>query len=282
MKARIHLLGTGSGLPTWNRYNESVAIEIGDNIYLMDAGEPCSASMVRLGIKYNKINAVFISHMDSDHFSGLPGIVQTMDLLRQSQFVSQFKGAPNFVGLLRQDGMALNIFTPPQVCEQVRKYLEMMYLIDEEPFLSFKLNILPLAPVRFYEHAGTSFSAYPNNHVKLRFEMYPPRKGRSVPTDSFSFSMTLPDKRRLVYTGDIANVNDLDAFISGTDLLLTEVGHVAPEKMFTYLADKNVGGIICLHSHPNWNDREEEMLSIGQKYLGNKVVIGKDGMQIDF
>lgn len=274
MKIKIYLLGTGSGLPTWNRYAESIAVEIGDNIYLMDAGEPCSATMIRLGIKYDKVNAVFISHMDADHFSGLPMLVQTMDLSRQAG------GTP--LNILRQDGMALNIFTPPKVCEEVRRYLQMMYLIDEEPFLSFKLNIFPLAPGRVYEHAGTSFSAYPNNHVKLRFEMYPPQKGRSVPTDSFSFLITLPDKRRIGYTGDIAGVNDLDAFVNETDILLTEVGHVAPEKVFAYLADKNVGKIIALHSHPDWNDREEEMLSLGNKYLGDKVLIGNDGMTIDF
>jgi len=259
MKIKIHLLGTASGIPTWNRYTESVAVEAGENIYLMDAGEPCSSSMIRMGIDYNKIRAVFISHMDPDHFAGLPMLIQTMELSG------------------KRAKLPLKIFLPAQACDQVRGYLRMMYLMPET--LSFALEFYPLAPGLVSEHAGTSFQAYPNNHLVHRFSS---KKELSVSTESFSFVMTLPDKRKIVYTGDIGGVHDLDAFINGTGLLLVELAHIAPRDLFAYLAGKDVAKIVCLHIHPAWNDREADILAFGRECLGKEVIAGTDGMKMDF
>lgn len=260
MKTKIYLIGTASGIPTWNRYTESVALKIGDNLYLLDAGEPCSASMVRLGINYNRIRAVFISHMDPDHFAGLPMLIQTMELSQ------------------KRNGLPLKIFLPPKACRPVKEYLRMMYLMPET--LSFKLEFIPLKEGEIYKNAKTSFSVHRTNHLKRRFIS---RKNMApVPTDSFAFSATMPDKRRLVYTGDIAGPRDLDAFIDKTDLLLVELAHFRPEDLFACLAGKKVGKIVCLHIHPDWNDREKEILRLGRKYLKKNVIIGTDGMKIGF
>ena len=259
MKTKIYLLGTASGIPTWNRYTESVAMEIGDNLYLMDAGEPCSASMVRLGIDYNRIRSVFISHMDPDHFAGLPMLIQTMELSR------------------KRNGLPLKIFLPPKACKQVKEYLRMMYLMPET--LSFRLEFIPLKEGKIYKNANTSFSAHRTNHLKHRFRS---RKELAMPTDSFAFSVTVPDKRRVVYTGDIAGVRDLDAFIHKTDLLLVELAHFDPRELFAYLAGRNCGKIACLHIHPDWNDREKEILRLGRKYLKRNVIVGKDGLKMGF
>jgi len=259
MKTKIYLLGTASGIPTWNRYTESVAIEIDDNIYLMDAGEPCSASMVRLGVDYNKIRAVFISHMDPDHFAGLPMLIQTMELSR------------------KRNGLPLKIFVPPKACKKVEEYLRMMYLMPET--LSFRLEFIPLREGKIYDNAKTSFSVHRTNHLKHRFRA---RKDVAAPTDSFAFAATLADKRRIVYTGDVAGPADLDAFVDDADLLLAELAHFDPKDLFAYLSGKKVGKIVCLHIHPAWNDREKEILRLGRKYLKRKIIIGTDGLKICF
>ena len=80
---KIYLLGTASGIPTLNRYNESVAIIVDRDVYLLDAGEPCSASLVRQGIDYNRIRAIFISHMHLDHFNGVPMLIALMQLTKR-------------------------------------------------------------------------------------------------------------------------------------------------------------------------------------------------------
>ena len=123
MKIKLCLLGTASGIPTKKRYNESVALIINKNAYLLDAGEPCSSSLIRKGIDYNKISAVFISHMDADHSAGIPMLVQTMQLGRKRK-------------------KTLKIFLP-EASEQIKKYLEMMYLMSE--IIPFKIKFFQLS-----------------------------------------------------------------------------------------------------------------------------------------
>lgn len=77
---KIHPLGTASGIPTANRYNESVVVIVNRDVYLLNAGEPCSASLVRRGIDHNKIKAIFISHMHADHFGGFPMLISLTEL----------------------------------------------------------------------------------------------------------------------------------------------------------------------------------------------------------
>jgi len=261
MKIKIHLLGTASGIPTKNRYNECVALTINENVYLLDAGEPCSASLIRNGIDYNKIKAVFISHMDADHFAGVPMLIQTIHLVGKRK-------------------KPLKLFLPEAVTEKVRKYLEMMYLMDE--ILSFKVEFLPIKFNPVYEDECISFFAYPNNHIKSRLKDEVIVRHPDIQMDSFSFCIITRDNKKIVYTGDIENVQELENFIDGTDLLLTEMAHVKPEETFKYLSRKKISKIICLHIHPDWNDKEKEILSLSRKYLDDTVKIGYDGMKLEF
>ncbi|MCD6221844.1 MBL fold metallo-hydrolase [bacterium] len=260
MKIKIHLLGTASGIPTKNRYNECVALIIDGNVYLLDAGEPCSASLIRKGIDYNKIRAVFISHMDADHFAGVPMLIQTIHLMGKRE-------------------KPLKLFLPQAVTEKVKKYLEMMYLMDE--ILSFKIEFLPIKSDPVYEDECISFFAYPNNHIKSRLKDKVIVRHPDIQMDSFSFCIITRNNKKIVYTGDIENVQELENFIDGTDLLLTEMAHIKPEELFKYLSGKKISKIICLHIHPDLENREKECLSMSKKYLGNKVKIGHDGMEVE-
>ncbi len=153
----------------------------------------------------------------------------------------------------------------------------MMYLMDET--LSFKLEMIPVKSGLMLEDDSICFSAHPNTHIKRRYQS---RSDISVPTDSFSYSVTMPDKRRIVYTGDIGDVHDLDALVDGTDLLLAELAHVEPQDLLAYLAGKKVGKIVCLHIHPVWNDREKDILALSKQIFGKEIVIGQDGIKIVF
>ena len=73
---------------------------------------------------------------------------------------------------------------------------------------------------------------------------------------------------------------DLDRFVDGTDLLLCELAHFPPERLFEYLSAKDVARTVCLHIHPDWDTRTEECLALGRRYLGERIAIAHDGMEI--
>ncbi|MDD2707603.1 MAG: MBL fold metallo-hydrolase [Verrucomicrobiae bacterium] len=262
MKVKIYLLGTASGIPTWNRYCESVAIAIDGGIYMMDAGEPCSASLVRKGVDLNSIRAVFISHLDPDHCSGLPMLIQTLEL-------SQKRTAP------------LTVYIPGNESSKVRDYLRMMYLPQEA--LCFKVDFLDISPKTLLKDGTASVTAHSTGHVAGRLKYWAEKKGirGDFSRESFSFKLTAAGKN-ILYTGDVREMSDLDGCIDGVDVLLGELAHMEPRKFFDYLKDKKIPQVICLHIHPAWNDREAEIAAMGEQILGRKITVGVDGMELDF
>src|ERR1700688_2799209 len=78
MSNSLQFLGTSDGLPSPDRHHASLLVRLGGQTLLFDCGEPCSHTLKRLGIDFNSIDAIFISHTHSDHIGGLPMLIQSM------------------------------------------------------------------------------------------------------------------------------------------------------------------------------------------------------------
>lgn len=76
-------LGVASATPTAKRHLSSVALWRDGRVYLFDCGENAQMRALQAGLKRSKIDYIFISHMDGDHFFGLPGLISTMQLQRR-------------------------------------------------------------------------------------------------------------------------------------------------------------------------------------------------------
>jgi ribonuclease Z len=78
-------LGVASATPTAVRHLPSVALWREGSVFLFDCGESAQMRMLQAGIKRSKIEAIFISHFDVDHFSGLLGLLATLQLQRRDK-----------------------------------------------------------------------------------------------------------------------------------------------------------------------------------------------------
>jgi ribonuclease Z len=78
-------LGVGSATPTADRHLASVAMWREGRVFLFDCGENCQMRMLQAGMKRSKIDYIFITHLDGDHFFGLPGLITTMQLQRREK-----------------------------------------------------------------------------------------------------------------------------------------------------------------------------------------------------
>lgn len=76
-------LGVASATPTATRHLPSVALWREGSIHLFDCGENAQMRMLQGGLKRSKIENIFISHFDVDHFSGLLGLISTLQLQRR-------------------------------------------------------------------------------------------------------------------------------------------------------------------------------------------------------
>src|SRR5690625_151753 len=78
-------LGVASATPTATRHLPSVALWREGSICLFDCGENTQMRMLQAGLKRSRVDYIFISHFDVDHYSGLIGLLSTLQLQRRDK-----------------------------------------------------------------------------------------------------------------------------------------------------------------------------------------------------
>ncbi len=78
-------LGVASATPTAVRHLPALALWREGSVFLFDCGENAQMRMLQAGIKRSKIECIFISHFDVDHYSGLIGLLSTLQLQRRDK-----------------------------------------------------------------------------------------------------------------------------------------------------------------------------------------------------
>jgi ribonuclease Z len=71
---RIVLLGTGRPAPAIDRFGPATLVEAGGQNLLFDAGRGASQRLWQLKIPLGQIDAVFLTHLHSDHTVGFPDV----------------------------------------------------------------------------------------------------------------------------------------------------------------------------------------------------------------
>ncbi|WP_288318478.1 ribonuclease Z [Xylanibacter caecicola] len=77
----VKILGCGSALPTQKHYASSQVVELRGKTFMIDCGEGTQVQLRRAHVHFNKIAAVFISHLHGDHCFGLLGMISTLGML---------------------------------------------------------------------------------------------------------------------------------------------------------------------------------------------------------
>lgn len=106
---RITFLGTSAGTPTPDRGLPSVMLEVDGEQILLDCGEGTQRQMMKAGASLGKKMKIFITHMHGDHIFGLPGLIQTMNLINRTHPLEVF-GPPGIRDFIEQT-------TVPAMCE---------------------------------------------------------------------------------------------------------------------------------------------------------------------
>ncbi len=77
----LTILGCHAATPRNNNYTTAQLLEIKGHLILIDCGEGTQMQLRKLGIKFSRIQHIFISHLHGDHFYGLIGLISTFRLL---------------------------------------------------------------------------------------------------------------------------------------------------------------------------------------------------------
>jgi ribonuclease Z len=77
----VTLLGTGSPTPAMDRFGPSIVVQANNQTLLFDVGRGSHQRLNQLGIEAAKVDAVFFTHLHSDHVVGFPDLWLTGWLL---------------------------------------------------------------------------------------------------------------------------------------------------------------------------------------------------------
>ena len=71
---KVTLLGTGAPVPSIERFGPSILVEAGGQKLLFDCGRGASQRLWQLKIPLGQIDALFLTHLHSDHVVGIPDV----------------------------------------------------------------------------------------------------------------------------------------------------------------------------------------------------------------
>jgi ribonuclease Z len=193
---RVTLLGTGNPRPVITRFGPSILVEAGNHKFLFDCGRGATQRLYQLHIPFHEADALFLTHLHSDHTVGIPDLWLT--------------------GWVMGRHVPLRVWGPAGTAEMMR-HLEQAYAfdvhirrdVDEQlPAEGAVIQAHDIEQGTVYEQDGVKVTAFTVDHGVVK-----PALGYQV---TFAgHSMTL--------SGDTRPSENLIRFAQGTDVLIHEV-----------------------------------------------------------
>ncbi len=93
MTFEVTILGSSSATPIFNRNPSAQLLNVNEHFYLIDCGEGTQLQLLRYGLKAQRINHIFISHLHGDHYLGLIGLLSSLHLNGRTKAMHLFAPA---------------------------------------------------------------------------------------------------------------------------------------------------------------------------------------------
>lgn len=293
----VTLLGTGVPFPSAKRFSMSTLVQAGSTNLLFDAGRGALIRLWQLGLSSGNLDAVFITHMHSDHTVGLP------DLLMSGWVANTYyakKGTPK--------DQPMTIYGPGAIegrigISESMKYLRQAYSADG--YIRENDNKMPAGgwevdahdiPNGFegkvYEKNGVTVTAFPVHHGDWAAPAFGYRvdyQGKSI---VISGDTDYNIKAPIMTLGKNVDVLIHEVFMGGPEYLGTKIGdavlkhHVTPEQagdLFTQLKPR-----LAVYSHIALEAFEEakrptieDLTKQTRAHYHGPLLVGEDLTRID-
>ncbi|QLH83966.1 MBL fold metallo-hydrolase [Halosimplex pelagicum] len=255
---RVTFLGTGSAMPTGERFQTGILLESAGGTLLVDCGSGVLHGLQRTEVGYEGIDAVLLTHHHLDHVSDLMALLKARWLAGATE---------------------LTVAGPEGTEDLVTDLLGVHDYLQGRMDLTFR----EVGPESF-SLAGFDVTGFEVRHSMYCLAYRFAESGSSASGDS--------DPPAFVFSGDTEAFPELVEFADGAAVLAHDCSfpdsvdvdnHPTPSELGAVLAeaDGEVGRVYLTHLYPHTDGHHDEMLdSIGERYDGD-VRFASDGLSID-
>ncbi|ADC66551.1 ribonuclease Z [Ferroglobus placidus DSM 10642] len=298
MFLKVTFLGTSGTVPSVDRNTSSILLNYSGCKILFDCGEGTQRQMMKAKTGFN-IEAIFITHLHTDHFIGVFGLLETMSLNSREKPLSIYTPNSKFLRKLFREFGYHNLGFPVRVVG-----------LRDGDFVRFEnFKVLAFKTDHIVESLGYAFVEDERrgkfNVEKARELGIPPgplysklARGEAIEFGEkiITPDMVLGEKRpgwKVVYTGDTAPVEKLVEIAKNADLLIhdaaftSELDDWAKETKHSTARDAaeiakkaNVKKLVLTHISARYSKEPEKLLEEAKKIFEN-VVVAEDFMEIE-
>jgi ribonuclease Z len=270
---QLILLGTGYPYPSAERAGPSCAVAVGGKVFIVDAGRGIGMRLAAIGNPWAAIEAVFLTHLHSDHMDGLPDLFHsTWEFGRGTPFqLYGPKGTQTVADGIQQ-------FYGPDI--QIRRDLT-----EKLSPQGAKINVHEIQEGVVYEKPGeVKVTAFLVEHPPVE------------PAFGYRFDA---GKHSIVITGDMRPNPNLIRFASGADILVHEAYlrrssssstqepkrwsiqdyHSSAKEAGEAAEKAKVKVLVLTHLIPG-NASEQDFLDEAKKTFSGKIIVGRDLMVV--
>lgn len=267
---QVILLGTGYPRPDPERAGPSTAVVVGEKLFVVDAGRGVVMRLAVTGLPLKNLHAVFLTHLHSDHTSGLP------DLFATSWIFGRY--AP------------LELYGPEgtrELADAVVKFFAADIATRRD-----KTEMHPGAGATVNPHILREGVVYEDRDVRITAFLV----DHSPVEPAFGFRFDSKGKS-VVISGDTRPSENLIRHAKGADILIHEAYlpehfdrvdkpevaarlkhyHTSAEEAGQVAARAGVKMLVLTHLIPE--DAEKTFLERAGKFFKGKIVVGRDLMR---
>lgn len=248
----VTFLGTGSALPTGERFQTGLLIEHADDDdsdpVLVDCGSGVLHALSRTDVGYEGISTVLLTHHHLDHVSDLLPLIKARWLAGEEE---------------------LTIVGPPETSTLIED------LLSVHEYMQGKVDL----SIRDVEPGSFSLARYDVRAMETRHSMY-----------CLAYRFEREGSALFTFSGDSEAFDDLTEFANGSSVLAHDCSfpdeidvsnHPTPSQLGKSLDGTDIDQVFLTHLYPHTHGKHEEMLdSIGEYYDGD-VRFARDGTRID-